>query len=262
MGSSPSPTSPSAAMHPISMSLLHSSSPSSSHHHPHHPHHSFYGGATTPTLGASTSGSVHSPSPLKRSRHNHIINNNNNSNSSAMEEWLPSPGQMSVDSMSPPPPPSSSSMSMRGAADGLLLDVQQQQQQQQQLQRGSTLPPSVISSSNGYSPSPMSTGSYEPPFSPGGGGGGKLGQSQPRMHFYSCPCCSRTEAGGPPPFGNRLSSPSPIAHRPSPLIEESSDRSAFYKDSVKRAVRLCNTLSCVCVSIKPQLRVTITCRDG
>nr|BAF49030.1 ecdysone receptor A1 [Daphnia magna] len=178
LGSSPSPTSPSAAMHPISMSLLHSSSPSSSHHHhPHHPHQSFYGGgSTTPTLvGASASGSVHSPSPLKRSRHININNNNNNSSSSAMEEWLPSPGQMSVDSMSPPPPPSSSSMSMR--ADGLLEPGQQQQLQQQRASSNghSTLPPSVISSSNGYSPSPMSTGSYEPPFSPGGGGG-KLGR--------------------------------------------------------------------------------------
>jgi hypothetical protein len=38
---------------------------------------------------------------------------------------------------------------------------------------------------------------------------------------------------------------------PSPLIEERSDRSAFYNDSVKRApsVRLCNTLSCVCVCV-------------
>lgn len=86
-----------------------------------------------------------------------------------MEEWLPSPGQMSVDSMSPPPPASSSSMSMRGVTDAVAAT---------HLTNGhSTLPPSVISSSNGYSPSPMSTGSYEPPFSPGGGAGGGGGGS-------------------------------------------------------------------------------------
>ena len=156
MGSSPSPTSPSAAMHPISLSLLHSSSSASSHH-------SFYGSSAS-TIAGSSASTVASPSPLKRSRHQQHLNNNNNNN--AMEEWLPSPGQMSVDSMSPPPPPSSSSMSMRGA-DGPATNLSNGH---------STLPPSVISSSNGYSPSPMSTGSYEPPFSPGGGG--KLGQYQ------------------------------------------------------------------------------------
>ena len=154
LGSSPSPTSPSAAMHPISLSLLHSSSSASSHH-------SFYGSSAS-TIAGSSASTVASPSPLKRSRHQQHLNNNNN----AMEEWLPSPGQMSVDSMSPPPPPSSSSMSMRGA-DGPATNLSNGH---------STLPPSVISSSNGYSPSPMSTGSYEPPFSPGGGG--KLGQYQ------------------------------------------------------------------------------------
>ena len=143
-------------MHPISLSLLHSSSSASSHH-------SFYGSSAS-TIAGSSASTVASPSPLKRSRHQQHLNNNNNNN--AMEEWLPSPGQMSVDSMSPPPPPSSSSMSMRGA-DGPATNLSNGH---------STLPPSVISSSNGYSPSPMSTGSYEPPFSPGGGG--KLGQYQ------------------------------------------------------------------------------------
>ena len=74
-----------------------------------------------------------------------------------MEEWLPSPGQMSVDSMSPQPPPAAPTPSSGGV---------------NQLNGLST--PSVISSS-GYSPSPMSTGSYEPPFSPGGAS--KLGES-------------------------------------------------------------------------------------
>lgn len=144
LGSSPSPTSsPSAAMHPISLSLLHSTSSSSST--------SFY--------------SAPGASPLKRSRHN------NNNNNNTMEEWLPSPGQMSVDSMSPPPPPSSSSMSMRGAEQQANATTTTTTNGHSTIQ-----PPSVISSSNGYSPSPMSTGSYEPPFSPGGGTAGKLGQ--------------------------------------------------------------------------------------
>ena len=113
-------------MHPISLSLLHSS-----------PHNSsqFYNSTTAAATCMNTSSP--SPSPVKRSR-------NGNDRTGAGEEWLPSPSPMSVDSGSPPPP-TVNSASINGH---------------------STLPPSV--SSNGYSPSPMSTGSYEPPYSPGG----------------------------------------------------------------------------------------------
>lgn len=142
-------------MHPISLSLLHS------------PHtapitNPFYSSAAN---SSASSGS----SPVKRPRpsnnngppSNHSASNNNN-----MEEWLPSPGQMSVDSMSPQPPPvpASSGVQLNGLST-----------------------PSVISSS-GYSPSPMSTGSYEPPFSPGGAS--KLGESL--LHYIpSLGCVQR-----------------------------------------------------------------------
>ena len=165
--------------HPISLSLLQQHSQqqaaaaavvAAAHQIQHSP---FYSGVTSPASSAPSPGSNSSisASPLKRIRH--IVNNNNSSSSNgqtAMEDWLPSPGQMSVDSMSPPPPSSSSSlMTGQPGSSGphhhhhLHSNGHGQQQQQQQQ------PSSVISSSNGgYSPSPMSTGSYEPPYSPAG----------------------------------------------------------------------------------------------
>ncbi len=163
----------SSAMHPISLSLLHSS-PTNSNAGPTNT--SFYGGSgstTTTTTTTTTSAaaaaaaaagsgapalnaSSPSPSPLKRTRQ--VNSERSNGGGGGAEEWLPLPSPMSVDSGSPPPP----TVSAAGNNGH------------------STLPPSV--SSNGYSPSPMSTGSYEPPYSPGG----KLGKSKASTSFCSC----------------------------------------------------------------------------
>ena len=134
--------------HPISMSILQQQQQSP-----------FYSGVTSPASSAPSPGSSSSnaASPLKRIRH---VVNNNNYNPTAMEDWLPSPGQMSVDSMSPPPPSQSSSSSMihqagSTASGGGGLHHHHHHHLQS-------------SSNGGYSPSPMSTGSYEPPYSPAG----------------------------------------------------------------------------------------------
>lgn len=160
------PSSPVTAstMHPISISLLQQQQ--------------FYSAASTASPGSSSSST---PSPLKRSR-DHVMSEAAQSVNATTTGWssaasaagsdLPSPGQMSVDSMSPPPPSNGStgaSSALHGASHlvsngGSHHHMPHGQQHQ--------LPASVLSSSNGgYSPSPMSTGSYDGlgPYSPATG---------------------------------------------------------------------------------------------